>query len=370
MKLADFHYELPASAIAQEPALRRDASRLMVLGRHSPAIQHSRFIDLPDFLEAGDVLVLNATKVFPARLRGKKSSGGKIEILLVQPLGAGWKALVRGTRKPATLEFPEGLKATMEERLENGEWRIQFSHNHISDYLERHGEMPLPPYIKRPAPRASDIHRYQTVFAAQEGAIAAPTAGFHFTDALLKRLKDKGVQVETILLHVGWGTFRPVRVDDVATHQMLAERYEVSPQTAAALDTAKREKRRIIAVGTTVTRTLESRYEAAQGFQSGQGETDLFIYPGYTFRAIDALLTNFHLPDSTPLLLACAFYGDSKGVGEYGSMGVTAKKTSDNTPLLPSPPAPLLPFSLRRAYSAAIQEGYRFYSYGDAMFIQ
>ncbi len=342
MKLADFHYDLPESAIAQEPAARRDASRLMLLQRGSPDIKHQSFHDLVNVLQAGDVLVLNATKVFPARLRGKKSTGGKVEILLVEPQQGGWKALVRGTAKKAKLEFPEGLRATMEERLTNGEWRIQFSSNHIKDYLERHGEMPLPPYIKRPSPRASDLSRYQTVYAEQEGAIAAPTAGFHFTETLMKALRDKGVQLETIVLHVGWGTFRPVRTELVTEHQMLPESYDVSAKTALALNQARQSKRRIIGVGTTVVRTLESIYSVDGGYRAGQGQTNLFIYPGYHFQALDALITNFHLPDSTPLLLACAFYSE---------------KSSH-------------PFTLKAPYEAAVRKGYRFYSYGDAMFIQ
>lgn len=342
MKLTDFHYELPADRIAQEPASKRDESRLMVLDRATSDVRHARFHELPSFLRPGDVLVLNATKVFPARLRGKKSSGGKIEILLVEPMGESWKALVRGTVKAAMLEFPEGLKATMQERLSEGEWRLQFSSNHIHDYLERYGEMPLPPYIKRSAPRASDLHRYQTVYAEHQGAIAAPTAGFHFTEPLLKRLRDHGVQIETVVLHVGWGTFRPVRSDDVTAHQMLAERYEVSQATANALNKARSEKRRIIAVGTTVTRTLESLSDDTGKLRSGRGSTNLFIYPGYRFKGIDALITNFHLPDSTPLFLACAFYGGDTQA----------------------------PFSLKAPYARAIEEGYRFYSYGDAMFIR
>lgn len=341
MKLSEFHYDLPDSLIAQEPADQRDASRLMVLTRGTPTLSHRRFGDLPTLLNPGDVIVLNATKVFPARLRGRKATGGKAEVLLISPLGTSWKALVRGTTKAATLKFPEGLTATMDERLDNGEWRLTFSRNHVHEYLDRHGEMPLPPYIKRPTPRASDLNRYQTVFADKTGAVAAPTAGFHFTDTLLGALRAKGVQIETIILHVGWGTFRPVRVEDVTQHQMLPEPYEMSIDTAAALTAARREKRRIIAVGTTVTRTLESLWDTDH-YRSGQGDTNLFIFPGYRFHGIDALITNFHLPDSTPLLLASAFY-QSPGSG---------------------------PFSLKTPYAKAVQEKYRFYSYGDAMFIQ
>ncbi len=378
MKLADFHYDLPAGAIAQEPLSQRDESRLMVLDRSTSTIQHHHFKNLVDLLKAGDVLVLNATKVFPARLRGKKSSGGKIELLLIEPQGDGWKALVRGTTKKAALEFPEGLKGTMEERLSEGEWRVHFSSNHIHDYLERHGEMPLPPYIKRPAPRASDLARYQTVYAADQGAIAAPTAGFHFTDTLLAALRAKGIEIETIVLHVGWGTFRPVRVEDVEQHRMLPETYEVSARAAEKLNAARRESRRIIAVGTTVVRTLESSCDKNGVFQAGKGQADLFIYPGYHFKAPDALITNFHLPDSTPLFLASAFYSQAPSPSEDGRGRGEGKvvPSSQPSPVASagrrSPDSPALPpvFSLRRAYEAAIHEGYRFYSYGDAMFIQ
>ena len=350
MKLADFAYELPPSAIAQEPLAARDQSRLLVLDRRSKAIRHAHFYDLPDFLRAGDVLVLNSTRVFPARLRGKKKTGGKVEVLLIESFARSksanatscWKALVRGVTRPAELVFPEGLQARMTERLADGEWVLEFSGDHLRAYLDRQGEMPLPPYIKRPAPRAQDRTRYQTVYAQEEGAVAAPTAGFHFTPALLDTLRGRGISIQTLRLNVGWGTFRPVRCDRVEDHRMLAETYEVTAETAGALNVARQERRRIIAVGTTSVRTLESAFDPKEGFHAGPGSTDLYIYPGYHFKAVDALITNFHLPDSTPLLLACAFYGGD----------------------------PKAPFSLRFAYDEAIREGYRFYSYGDAMFIQ
>ncbi len=340
MKLSDFHYDLPPDRIAQEPLTRRDQSRLMVVDRATGALQHRRFHELIDFLQAGDVLVLNATRVFPARLRGKKKTGGKVEVLLLGSDAGRWRALVRGATQAATLVFPDGLEARMVDRLAEGEWELAFSANHIREYLDQHGEMPLPPYIKRPAPRADDLAQYQTVFAQSEGAVAAPTAGFHFTPELLKALEAKGIEVQRLVLHVGWGTFRPVRSENVEEHSMLPERYEVSEQTAQALTRARHEKRRVIAVGTTVTRTLETVTDANGTMAAGSGESRLFIYPGYRFKAVDALITNFHLPDSTPLLLANAFYGSAQ------------------------------PFGLKKAYEAAIQEGYRFYSYGDAMFIQ
>jgi S-adenosylmethionine:tRNA ribosyltransferase-isomerase len=345
MNLSDFQYDLPAGAIAQEPINPRDHSKLLIVDRKSNTVVHKRFFDLVEFLRPGDLLVTNATKVFPARLRGKKVSGGKVEVLLLERKSADaklWRALVRGATQPTSLVFPEDLTATMDKRLDEGEWLVNFSHDSLRSYLERHGEMPLPPYIKRPAPRSSDLDGYQTAYAEKEGAVAAPTAGFHFTPQLLEQIHAKGIKIRPLVLHVGWGTFRPVRTEKIEDHRMLAETYEVSEVLAQELNLARREGRRIIAVGTTVVRTLETIYWQDDKFHAGRGESNLFIYPGYKFKAIDALITNFHLPDSTPLLLACAFYGGNSST----------------------------PFSLRFAYEEAIREGYRFYSYGDAMFIQ
>jgi S-adenosylmethionine:tRNA ribosyltransferase-isomerase len=343
LKLSDFEYELPPDRIAQSPISPRDHSRLMVLDRATHSFQHHHFYDIGRFLHEGDVVVLNATRVFPARLRGKKTSGGKAELLLLRPeAGPRWQALVRGTSSPgAELLFSEGLSAKLESCLPNGEWVVCFSVDDVRGYLERYGEMPLPPYIKRPEKIPGDTQTYQTVFARNEGSVAAPTAGFHFTPELLVQLKNQGVQIVEIVLHVGWGTFRPVRAESIAEHEMLPEHYEVTELAATQLTEARREGRRIVAVGTTATRTLESIYQREQKlFQPGTSSTNLYIYPGYSFQAIDSLITNFHLPHSTPLLLASAFYG-----GEQ-------------------------PFSLREPYQEAIREGYRFYSYGDAMFIQ
>jgi len=339
MKLAEFYYDLPADRIAQEPVSPRDHSRLMIISRKTGTFSHHYFYNLPDYLNAGDVLVVNATKVFPARLRGKKKTGGKVEVLLLESEDSRWRALVRGTTRAVDLSFPEGLEARMVERLSEGEWVLEFSGNHVRQYLDRHGEMPLPPYIKRESGQASDLARYQTVYAQQEGAIAAPTAGFHFTPELMKAIQAKGVDVLEVVLHVGWGTFRPVRTEAIEEHQMLPERYVVSDPVAQALTQARKEKRRIVAVGTTVTRTLESIVLPDGSYRSGAGESRLFIFPGYTFRGIDALITNFHLPDSTPLLLANAFYGGPES------------------------------FGLKKAYEEAIRQTYRFYSYGDAMLI-
>jgi len=343
MKLADFHYDLPASAIAQEPASPRDQSRLMVLNRRNDAIEHHHFQEIIGHLKPGDVLVLNATKVFPARLRGKKKTGGKAEVLLLEPLqNSVWRGLVRGATQATDLLFPENLEARMTERLSEGEWELTFSSNHLREYLDRHGEMPLPPYIKRTAAQAQDLERYQTVYARQEGAVAAPTAGFHFTEPLLEKIRVQGISVVSVVLHVGWGTFRPVRTETIEAHAMLPEAYEVSDDAARDLNQARQQRRRIIAVGTTAVRTLETVCDSQGTFRAGKGHAELFIYPGYRYQAVDALITNFHLPDSTPLLLASAFYGGTK----------------DN------------PFSLRFAYDEAIRKNYRFYSYGDAMFIE
>lgn len=344
-KLTDFEFTLPSESVAQAPVTPRDHSRLLILDRASGQIQHKRFHQITSVLRAGDVLVLNATRVFPARLRGQKSTGGKIDVLLLRrETGARWQALVRGSAAiGAELIFPGELRGRLVDRLENGEGIIEFSKEDIRPYLNQHGEMPLPPYIHRPDKQAADTERYQTVYARQEGSIAAPTAGFHFTPELLAELKVRGVDIVEIVLHVGWGTFRPVRADNIAEHQMLPEFYEVSETAATQLQQARQERRRIVAVGTTAVRTLESIYDGAKGFLSGSGSTNVFIYPGYEFKAIDALITNFHLPHSTPLFLASAFYGQG-----------TARE----------------PFSLRAVYGEAIREGYRFYSYGDAMFIQ
>lgn len=347
MKLAEFHYDLPPERIAQEPWEPRDHSRLLVVYSATQTLQHRRFFEIEHSLRSGDALVLNATKVFPARLRGKKKTGGKVELLLLERSADAsvWRALVRGATSETDLEFPEGLTGRMERRLTEGEWDVRFSGGDVRAWLDRHGEMPLPPYIKRPEPRAHDLNRYQTVYAEYEGAVAAPTAGFHFTPELLDRLRVKGVHVVYVTLHVGWGTFRPVRTETIEEHRMLSERYVVDAVTARVLNAVRANSGRIIAVGTTAVRTLESVADDKGMFRAGEGETSLYIYPGYPFKAIDGLVTNFHLPDSTPLLLANAFYADKH------------KKNAAS------------PFVLRFAYDAAIHEGYRFYSYGDAMLI-
>jgi S-adenosylmethionine:tRNA ribosyltransferase-isomerase len=344
MKTSDFDYVLPESQIAQTPATPRDSSRLMVIDRSRGSWQHAKFNQLGDYLRPGDVLVLNATRVFPARLRGRKSTGGKIEFLLLrQEQGSRWQALVRGPAAIGTVfHFAEGLTAKLEARLHNGEGVVVFSQDDIRLYLEQHGEMPLPPYIERTSKQSADTQRYQTVYARSEGSIAAPTAGFHFTADLMDRLRANGVKIIEVVLHVGWGTFRPIRSDLVQDHSMLPETYSVEKADAEALTEARAAGGRVVAVGTTAVRTLETIFDPVDGYRPGRGETSLYIYPGYRFRAIDAFITNFHLPHSTPLLLACAFYSSGRAEG----------------------------FSLRNVYEEAISQGYRFYSYGDAMLIQ
>jgi S-adenosylmethionine:tRNA ribosyltransferase-isomerase len=368
MKRSDFNFALPPGRIAQAPATPRDHSRLMVLNRDDGRIDHRRFHELPSLLRAGDVLVMNTTRVFPARLRGQKRSGGKAELLLLAPEGstpgdfkeAGrrWLALVRGLSSVGgEVLLPDDLRARLEGRQENGEWVVSFSRDGVREYLERFGEMPLPPYIKRAQRTAADSDNYQTVYAREEGSVAAPTAGFHFTDRVFAELRERQLDVVEITLHVGWGTFRPVRSETIAEHMMLPEVYRVSDESARRLRDARTAGRRVVAIGTTSVRTLESAYQANRFEAGSTAATRLFIYPGYRYQAVDALITNFHLPHSTPLLLASAFYGN------MGNMG-TVQTAQHSASFGPSP------FSLRVAYETAIREGYRFYSYGDAMLIQ
>ncbi len=337
LRLSDFDFTLPQELIAQEPAEKRDASRLMVLRRASDDLEHRVFSDLPSCLVSGDLLVLNNTKVFPCRLSAVKPGGGKAEIFLLAERERNlWKALVKGRLKPGTvLQIGPGVEAEIIGEQENGTRTVRFHcEDDVRSLLQRLGKVPLPPYIARDA-SARDRERYQTVYASQEGAVAAPTAGLHFSSELLSSLAQKGVEVVTITLHVGPGTFQPVRAELITEHRMMAERYEVSPEAAAAVNCAKRDGRRVIAVGTTSVRTIESA-ATADGIAAGAGQSELFIYPGFRFRITDGLITNFHLPKSTLLMLVSAFGGR-----EW----------------------------ILSAYRAAIEERYRFYSYGDAMFI-
>jgi S-adenosylmethionine:tRNA ribosyltransferase-isomerase len=340
LRLADYDYALPPERIAQAPLAERDEARLLVLERESGALAHRSVRDLPALLRPGDLLVANATRVEPARLRGRKASGGSAGALL---LGAGerpgeWRALVRARalRVGTKLRFARGaeaLEAEVSALAADGTATLLFAPDAAPHAL---GEMPLPPYIRRPAPRAEDRERYQTVFARVPGAVAAPTAGLHLTRALLAALARAGVGFAEVVLHVGPGTFRPLRAADLAAGVLHPERFELPAATADAIAAARARGGRVVAVGTTTTRVLEARARDDGRVEPGTGETRLFVRPGHRFRAVDALLTNFHLPRSSLLLLVAAFAGRERVLA---------------------------------AYREAIAAGYRFYSYGDAMLI-
>lgn len=339
LPLSDFGYEYPESSIATSAAEPRDSSRLMVMDRRSGTLEHTIFRDLPRFLTPGDCVVVNRTKVMPCRLYGKKSTGGKADLLLVRELAPNtWAALASGFKAGQTLKFPGGMTATVSGLTDEGEYRLVFAAADLRPYLAEHGLPPLPPYIaKKRVPSRADAARYQTVYARDEGSIAAPTAGMHFTPELMSTLKSSGVNFAFITLHVGRGTFRPIMGEDAAAHKMLAEHFEVEPAEAAIITETRARGARIVSVGTTTTRTLETLAARPEGFGPGSGESALYITPGYEFRGIDALITNFHLPRSTPLLLASAFAGRER---------------------------------LLDAYREAVSLGYRLYSFGDATLIK
>jgi S-adenosylmethionine:tRNA ribosyltransferase-isomerase len=336
MRRSDFSFDLPQELIAQRPLAQRSASRLLRLDP-SGAVQDLSFVDVPGLLQPGDLLVFNDTRVIPARIIGTKPTGGQVEILLERTLG-GRRILAhvhasKPLREEAPITLPGGAEARYVGRQEDL-FELELSVDPL-DYFERHGAMPLPPYIERSAD-ADDVARYQTVFAREPGAVAAPTAGLHFDADVLERCARRGVSEARVTLHVGAGTFQPVRVDDLDDHRMHAERVEVSAETCAAILETKRRGGRIVAVGTTVVRSLESA--AASGLlEPLHGETRLFIRPGYRFRVVDALLTNFHLSESTLLMLVCAFGGRD---------------------------------AVMSAYRHAVRQRYRFFSYGDAMFLE
>lgn len=338
-----YDYDLPERMIALYPAEPRDNSRLLFLPKVEGEIRHSRFTDFPDFLRPDDLLVINDSKVFPARLRGrKKPGGGKVEIFLLESLENGsWEALVRpGKRLPPGTEvalFENRLTAILGERTESGGRIVEFHTNgDLMPVIWKFGEVPLPPYIKRPA-EENDKTRYQTVYAVHTGAVAAPTAGFHFTDRILKRIKDKGVAVASLTLHPGLGTFRPITRTDISKHKMHPEKFTIPEGTAEVINLARNEGRRILAIGTTTARALESSVDdEGEVCACDWRKTDLFIKPPYEFKIVDGLLTNFHLPKSTLLLLVSALAGRERVLAAYGD---------------------------------AIREGYRFYSYGDVMLI-
>ncbi len=344
MQRKDFHFELPAELIAQRPATQRSASRLLVLDGSNGAIEDRVFGDLPQLLEAGDVLVFNDTRVVPARVHGTKQSGGKIELLLERAESTD-TALVharasKGLKPGAAVSLPGGHCARMVERA-GDLFRLKFSGD-VLEFFERHGEIPLPPYIGR-APDGADRDRYQTVYARAAGAVAAPTAGLHFDAELFAALERRGVQRCFVTLHVGAGTFQPVRVEDIERHEMHLEYLEVGAGACAAINAARARGRRVVAVGTTVVRSLETAAAAVPGagrvpeLAPYRGSTRLFIRPGYRFRAVDAIVTNFHLPESTLLMLCAAFAGTG---------------------------------ALKAAYAHAVAARYRFFSYGDAMFLR
>ncbi len=339
MKKTDFYFDLPEELIAQTPIPERDHSRLLVLDRDTGRIEHRYFYDLPEYLHEGDCLVLNDSRVLPARLLGRRSSGGGVELVLLRDLDEGkWECLSRPGRKtkPGTeLIFGEGeLKATVLEVAEGGNRIVQFHYEGIFlEVLERLGKMPLPPYIKE---ELQDAERYQTVYSRELGSAAAPTAGLHFTEELLARIREKGVKVCTVTLHVGLGTFRPVKEDEIEDHEMHSEFCIIPEETARIVTETKKNGGRVVAVGTTSCRTLESFALEDGTLKAASGWTNIFIYPGYRFKCVDALVTNFHLPESTLIMLVSALAGREK---------------------------------ILNAYRTAVEERYRFFSFGDAMFI-
>ncbi len=341
MRTSDFYYDLPESLIAQEPLAERDKSRLMVLDKVSGEIEHKHFYDIENMINPGDALILNDTRVLPARLYGvKEDTGGAIEFLLLNKRSMDtWEVILKPGRraKPgARFVFGDGkLKAEILEVVNEGNRLVKFEYEGLfENVLDELGEMPLPPYITK---KLEDKDRYQTVFAKHNGSAAAPTAGLHFTPELLERLKEKGVRIGYVTLHVGLGTFRPVKAEEITEHKMHSEFYVLPEETAELINKTKAEGGRIISVGTTATRTLETAGRCGMPLLASSGWTDIFIYPGKTFNVIDALITNFHLPESTLIMLVSALAGRE---------------------------------NVLNAYSEAVKEKYRFFSFGDAMFIE
>lgn len=339
MNTDELNYALPESLIAQHPCAKRDESRLLVLDRAAESIREETFNCLPEHFDTGDCIVLNDTRVIPARLLGRKETGGNVEIFLLKPLEEGaWEALVRPSgriRPGARIEIGDGFSAWVEEPLSDGKRRVRFDVPDVIAALEASGEIPLPPYIRRTSREESDRERYQTIYARHPGAVAAPTAGLHFTEEIFEVLNAKGIARATITLHVGYGTFKPIQVERLEDHRVDSEEFFVSDETAGLLNRTRETGGRVVAVGTTTTRVLET--QCVDGiFQAGSGATEVYIYPPYTFQGVDAMLTNFHLPRSSLLALVCAFGGQD--------------------------------FVLE-AYRYAVEKKFRFYSYGDAMLI-
>jgi S-adenosylmethionine:tRNA ribosyltransferase-isomerase len=337
-KKSDFYYYLPEEQIAQTPVEPRDSSRLLVYNREKDTIEHRIFRDIIDYLQAGDVLVLNNTKVLPARMYAHTQNGGVVEVLLLKRIDKDvWEVLVKPGKKCTVgkkLTISDELSLTVEGITETGERIVRFEYVGVfEEILERVGTMPLPPYIKQ---KLENQKRYQTVYAKTDGSAAAPTAGLHFTPELLQKIRDKGVEIAEVLLHVGLGTFRPVKEDIITDHKMHSEYYEVGEVAADIINRAKKEGRRIIAVGTTSVRTLESVADENGFVKPCHGNTEIFIYPPYKFKCVDALITNFHLPESTLIMLVAALTGREK---------------------------------ILSIYETAVKEKYRFFSFGDAMFV-
>ena len=335
---SDFYYDLPEELIAQTPATPRDSSRLLVYHRETKQIEHKIFKDISEYLHKGDVLVVNNTKVLPARLYAHTANGGAVEILLLKRLEKDkWEVLVKPGKKckiGTKLEISDELSLTVEGITDSGERIVRFRYDGVfEEILDRVGNMPLPPYIKK---KLEDKNRYQTVYAKTDGSAAAPTAGLHFTPELLQKVKDKGVEIAEVLLHVGLGTFRPVKEDIITDHKMHSEYYEVSEEASNIINRAKKEGRRIIAVGTTSVRTLESVADEKGLLKPCNGNTEIFIYPPYKFKCVDALITNFHLPESTLIMLVSAMTGREE---------------------------------ILNVYNIAVKEKYRFFSFGDALMI-
>ena len=339
MKVSEFNYELPEELIAQTPYDKRDEARLMVLNRENETIENKVFRDVIDYLEPGDCLGINNTKVLPARLYGVKDTGAKVEFLLLKRLEKDfWEVMVRpGNKlKPGTkVSFGNGiLKAEVLDVLEGGNRKVKFEYDGIfNEILDKIGLMPLPPYIKE---RLKDKDKYQTVYAKYEGSSAAPTAGLHFTEELLEKIRKKGIEIANVTLHVGIGTFRPVKVENVEDHLMHSEHYYIKSEDAEKINKAKRENHKIVAVGTTSCRVLESVSDENGFVKEVEGDTSIFIYPGYKFKCIDSLITNFHLPESTLIMLVSSLAGKD---------------------------------FIMRAYNQAVKEKYKFFSFGDAMII-
>lgn len=340
MKTSDFYFDLPEEMIAQDPLMDRTQSKLMVLDKNNGKIEHKHFHDIIDYLNPGDCLVLNDTRVIPARLYGaKEDTGGKVEILLLTRLDADrWEVLAKPGKKARpghTIVFGNGeLRCTVEEIIDDGKRIVKFDYDGIfEEVLDRLGEMPLPPYITH---KLEDKERYQTVYSKHDGSAAAPTAGLHFTQDLLSIIEEKGIELAYVTLHVGLGTFRPVKIDNLENHDMHSEFYMIEQEQADLINKVKANGGRIIPVGTTSTRTLESCTDDQGILQAGSGWTNIFIYPGYTFRLVDCLITNFHLPESTLIMLVSALAGQD---------------------------------SVLSAYAVAVKEQYRFFSFGDAMLI-